>query len=209
MVQPPQRRKRGTKAQFDKAFEPVAIEIGQFAREWNGLHEELAVLFVALFGAPTIGVPLACWHAIPDDGLKRRMMRAAVKASRPVQKNVDAGIKDEIDWLLGEIDQLAERRNDALHAPIQVLMDTSTYVFTTEPNYFWGNPRAGKLKGKDLKIEFGGYRNRAESLRFFAIKLQMAFRGQGALPSRPASPNPAPPRNRTRPTRLTHPSPAT
>jgi hypothetical protein len=192
MVRDGPKKRRGTRAQFDREFNPVAIEIGHFARAWNGLHEELGVIFATIFDLGSLRLPLAAWHAIPDDGIKRRMLRAAVKAWIILSVQVDAKSKDEILWLLGEVDTLAERRNDALHAPIQVLMDMDEFTFSTEPNYFWGNPRAKKLQGKDLRSEFNGYRTQADRLTVFTLGIQMHLRESAPLPKRPGPPNPDP-----------------
>lgn len=193
--------KHGTQKQFDKAFEPVAIEIGHFARAWNGLHEELGTIFSTIIDVSRASVPLAIWYSIPDDGLKRRMLRAATGAWFP-PKEMDGSLKDEIAWLLKRSDLLAERRNDALHAPIHVLMRMDDFTFSVEPNYFWGNPRATKLKGKDMRAEFAGYRRETDVLRNYAFKIWMHMRSRVPLPGRPAELNPAPQSTRTRPSRL-------
>lgn len=200
------KRKRGTKAQFDKAFAPVAVEIGHFARSWNELHEGMGLIFAALFESPFVGMPLACWHSIPDDGAKRRMLRAAVKAWPIRNKQIDKAVKEEIIWMLKEADALAASRNDALHAPINTMMDMATFQFSVEPNYFYGNPRATNLKGKDLKSEFSAYRAQSDALIGFSRGIRMYLAQASPLPSRPGLPNPVPHRSRVRPTRLTRPS---
>jgi hypothetical protein len=55
--------KKRTKAQFDKAFTPVAIQIGRLARLWNALHENMGIIFAALVSQENPNIPLAVWHS--------------------------------------------------------------------------------------------------------------------------------------------------
>jgi hypothetical protein len=52
------KRKKGTGAQFNKAFSPVALEMGHFARTWNALHETMGVIFAYMISPAAIAIPL-------------------------------------------------------------------------------------------------------------------------------------------------------
>lgn len=183
---PSESKERGTKAEFDEAFAPIALQIGQFARAWNDLHEELATIFAAIVSAPSDSIiATAIWHSTANDRAQREMLRAANRAwiIRSREKGKSHG--PAIAWLLNESDKLSDKRNDALHAPLEVLMNTSTFEFSVKPNYFYGNPRAIKLRDKDIQAEFTKYRDQTEKLREYAIHIWVTLRSGGPLPQTP------------------------
>jgi hypothetical protein len=180
--------KKGTPAQFDRAFLPVAREIGYLAHSWNSLHEQLGVIFAYMILPATITIPLAIWYSTNNDRSQREMLRAANRAWVVRNKSKFQKMSNELVWLLNEADKLADKRNDALHAPLSILMDTSTFEFWVEPNYFWGNPRARKLEGKDLRLEFKKYRAQIRCLNDYAVRIHLHLASLTPLPERPSLP---------------------
>ncbi len=64
----------------DKAFEPLALALGQLALSWNDLHETLAIVFCSVMGGGSTTHLLAIWHALTSDRAQREILKAAVNA---------------------------------------------------------------------------------------------------------------------------------
>jgi hypothetical protein len=162
--------RKGTPAQFERAFSPVALEIGRLAREWNGLHEEMGKVFSYMISPRALALPLAVWHSPTSDRVQRGLLSAALgpwAVENPKETTAKRGIK----WLLDEAEKLSGKRNDALHAPLKTYMDTSTFIFEVEPDYSWGHPVAKRLQDKDVRLEFHLYRIQTACLRKYAISI--------------------------------------
>jgi hypothetical protein len=167
-----------------KKFEPYYPALGRTAHAWNHLQEELANLFSDLTHTDHLG--LALWHSLKSDRSQRDLLEAALKyfaqdedwTARYPRAN------DDITWLLNETNKLADKRNDAIHAPIT--MGIRTGELEIVPFSFYGNPRAKKLLGKQILREFEWYERCADTLRKFAVSVDAGLRG--ALPSWPERP---------------------
>jgi hypothetical protein len=95
---------------------------------------------------------------------------------------------DDVEWLLNQVDRLADQRNDAIHSPfLQAMYEDRIKI---EPAVFLGHPRARKLAGKDVLAEFRWYQERAGVLRGFAFKLceVLIWFPQRPWPDRPQLP---------------------
>ena len=66
---------------WDKAFEPYAMELGFFLREWNDLQEEFADLFTTLVGVQDGGVSRTIWYSVQSDRQQRKLLRSQREAS--------------------------------------------------------------------------------------------------------------------------------
>jgi hypothetical protein len=176
------------RAEFDDAFRHIAAEIGFFARAWNALHNNLATIFAVLLSPSNIMMPIAVWNSTSNDRAQREMLRAPLESWRAHNRGKSNTV-DEIEWLLKECDKLSDKRNDALHSPLNILMNTETFEFNVEPNWHQNHPRALKLRGKDVFDEFSRYRAQAECLDQHAIKIWMHLRGGTPLPQRPKLPS--------------------
>jgi hypothetical protein len=179
---------RTTKAEFDEAFRHVAAEIGFLARAWNGLHDNLAKIFSSLISPSNVNIPVAVWNSSTSDHAQREMLRSATHSWAIFNKQRKY-ISDEILWLIDRCGQLSHDRNNALHAPINVLRNTRTLEFSIEPNYFQNNPKALKLKHKDVYDEFSRYRAQVECLSQYALNIWMHLGVETPLPQRPKLPN--------------------
>jgi hypothetical protein len=172
--------------EVEDVFRPYIFALGQVAHAWNHLQETLASLFCVVAGInQTIG--LAIWHSLQSDRAQREMLRAAL-AVRALdedwsKKNPDA--KASVSFILEEVNKLADRRNDAVHAPCSVGIHEGE--FEVIPLSFWGNPRARKLKGKAILTEFSWYEACADSLRSYTHAVEAALDG-GPWPDKPQMP---------------------
>jgi hypothetical protein len=141
-------------AMLSASFERVG------AYEWNRLQEALGELFADAIHNNRQG--FAIWYSTPNDRAQREMLRAAVDMGFPITDTVNPPRERVILWLLGEIEKVADRRDDAIHAPL-VFVNTSDGI-DLSPMYWLGNPRARKLRDKDLLTEFKWYRSSAAAL---------------------------------------------
>jgi hypothetical protein len=201
--------KQLTPAQRDRlrvrAFKPIAIELGWLVYQWNRLHEALAELFtdiinlnvnkdllkLGLRGGTDTRIPLAMWHAMPNDRPQRQMLRAALDAAYSATQTAKPREYHDIDWVLKQLEALAGRRNNALHAPLIFVNEGDAGTIQIMPNYFFGNPRATELKDKNLIEEFWWYKDHLARLAQFAELLHyaVAFSPDFPWPDRPQLPS--------------------
>jgi len=170
-----------------KAFEPYYAALGRTAHAWNHLQEELAQLFSDLSRTDNLG--LALWHTVKNDRGQRDLLETALNSALEdedwTKKFPKA--KNDITWLLRETNKLADRRNDAIHAPCT--MGVKTGQLEIMPFSFYGNPRAKKLLGKQILNEFKWYEGCADTLRLFSVSLAAALRNDRITwPDRPHLP---------------------
>src|SRR5262249_44742882 len=98
---------------------------------------------------------LAIWNVIKSDRSQRDVLEAAAKVVLADLRN----LKDEILWLVTEINKRVIDRNDAVH---------TAFLFATQedgeiapvPDVF-GNPRLLRLEGEDLIAKFEASRDDA------------------------------------------------
>jgi hypothetical protein len=184
-----------TQNDLDKIFRPYGAELGRLLYSWNALHEALGQVFCDVTDTHDARIALAIWYSTPSDRGQREMLRAATEAVFN-QKGVRSRAKEDIVWLVCEANNLANKRNDAIHSPLSFV----SRINATEPRlshtsiqagYFYGNPRAKSLKGKDLLSEFVWYRATADALCEFAFDIHFFFSDpdEHPWPDRPRLPH--------------------
>jgi hypothetical protein len=168
-----------------QAEDAYVAAVGRVAYAWNRLHEQLGVLFVAVSGMER-KVALTKWYSVRNDRAQREMLKAAVFAtsSQRSEKLPDAP-DDDLIWLLESADDLAEDRNNAVHAPCSLFISESGSEMVAA--FFDGNPRAKNLMGKRLLVEFAWCEKCAETLISFTERLgvAIAFPERFPWPQRP------------------------
>jgi hypothetical protein len=171
------------------AWAPYIILLGKVAHAWNHLQEGIGRLFCLVSGlCPSIG--LAIWHSSKSDRAQREMLEAALSARAAdedwAQKHPKA--VEDIRWLLNKTNAVADQRNDAIHAPCSLGIEGRELEII--PIAFYGNPRAKKLRGKDILSEFAWYENSADTLKSFAREIESALMEptRDPWPNRPQMP---------------------
>ena len=99
------------------AFQPYYDAVGKVVHAWNGLQEQLAILFCRVTNMSN-EMGLSIWHSMKSDRAQRQMLRAALRA---VDEDWEAKYprgRDDIAWLLSNADSIAEGRNNVIHAPL-------------------------------------------------------------------------------------------
>lgn len=95
------------------------------------------------------------------------MLKAAVEAARRAHLFDRPRVAEDILWLLQRVNEFAERRNDVVHSPFSIINPPNEVPYF-DSMWFTGNPRATRLRNKDLLKEFKWYRNYAQTLADFA-----------------------------------------
>jgi hypothetical protein len=176
---------------FDTGFAPYITAVGEVVNAWNKMQEQLNKLFVAVTGMSS-GMASSIWHSVRSDSLQRDLLAAAVRAT-PNEKWASRHPEAKADLLalLACAERLSQQRNDAIHAPVSLAIDKDKLV--PIPVYFFGNPRAKRLKGKDVINEFRQCRDDAFTLKEFAEKAETALSfASYAWPDKPALLEPPP-----------------
>jgi hypothetical protein len=158
--------------ELEAAFAPYITAAGQVVHHWNQLQESLGKLFAAVTEKGSMA--LAIWYTPHSDRAQRDMLIAAIHETSDDKWTLySKTAKAEILALVAEANSLADRRNDAIHAPVSLAIDKRRLV--PIPIYFRGNPRALKLKGKDIIKEINACVERAKTLREYTEKLETAI----------------------------------
>jgi hypothetical protein len=158
-------------------FDAYVAAVGRVAYAWNYLHERLGVLFVAVTGMER-NVALSIWYSVKSDRAQRDMLKAAIDATNSERSTKWPEAPDDLKWLLERANELAEARNNAVHAPCSLYINGSASQMRA--SFFDGNPRAKNLMGKELLVEFTWCERFAEALSRFAEMMGPAI----ALPDR-------------------------
>jgi hypothetical protein len=158
------------------AFEPYFDAVGKVVHAWNHLHEELGKLFCEVAGiSESLG--LAIWHSTLNDRTQRLMLEAAITERSHDADWSDAhpGAYKGICWILTKANDLGDKRNTTIHAPCSITLgDTELEIIP----YFWSrNPRARRLRGKDILAEFDWYERSADALKRHVKDAQRALWG--------------------------------
>jgi hypothetical protein len=132
-------------------------------------------------------------HSADKRGLDRPVDTRG--ASRPLplhQPKVHPKAFNDLNWLLERAEELAEHRNNAVHAPCSPYLnaDGSTEVKAAYLSAHQRHPRAARLMGKDLLVEFAWCAWYASTLSRFTQILRMAIGAPGRYewPERPKIP---------------------
>ena len=189
-------------------FRPHATTLGQLIFAWNDLHEQLAAIYWTLAGYSDDAV--AEWNKRKVDDHKRDLIRRWVNALPPAHRNLAVNMWNDVLWLVKTIDNLAEFRNDAAHAPVTIVPELllarrDNFTAGVVSNSACRNRRALNLIRKDLLAEFRWQRNVAIKLRDYALNVDRALSDEHTpwpnrpkWPERPKSAQPLPARLLTR-----------
>ena len=177
-----------------QAFRPIAAEVGWISYEWNRLHEALGQLFALIIphkGTIPHEMGFAIWYTTTNERAQREMLKAAVKIAHAQDDLSRQPVYGEIEWILNQVNALAGRRNNAIHAPFAFVHHTDTDAVEIIPDIWFGHPRASELKDATLHDEFRWYRDHLSKLATHAGWLAFNFAFDPdifPLPKRPVLP---------------------
>jgi len=157
----------------DEILQSYFAALGKVAHAWNHLHEELGKVFCAVTNAD-LSLGMAIWHSLKSDRSQREILKGALASAAQSEdwNREHPGAADGILDLLKEVDKLADRRNNAIHAPCDVIPGGD---FQIVPITFFGNDKAERLRGKDILKEFDWYQRTANLLRRYAWDSRLAL----------------------------------
>jgi hypothetical protein len=173
-----------------RQMKPYALAIGELTLAWNQLQERLAMLFWNAINIPHGDVALSMWNIVRSDMVQRELLKAAVKSGAFNDRFNGQQAEADILWLLEKVAILSQRRNDAIHAPLALTLNSEGKKI--EPHVALGNPRAKGLSNKDLMKELIWYRETSFTLSIFAgamheclsrPKIKLPWPGRPLLPS--------------------------
>jgi hypothetical protein len=101
------------------AIEAYCAKVGEVVYEWNDLHEKLAQLF-AIVRDGDRQKALAKWYSLDTDRAQRKKLRNAVDNARADFWKKLPETRGDLTWLLAGVNELAEDRHDAIHAPCSI-----------------------------------------------------------------------------------------
>ena len=158
---------------FDTSYEPYATSIGYLVREWNYLQNKFCDLFCTIMEPTGYDVASAVWYAIQNDRLQRVLLIAAATKRLTPERGRKNKLHKDIEWVVAKANGLGSQRDDTIHSPVTMLIgDPIRFVSM----YFFGNPRAMNLKGKDLLGEFELYRQNTIILKNYLSQLEYCVR---------------------------------
>jgi len=171
------------------ALEPYFSALGRVAHSWNHLHEELGKLFCSV-SSLELHHGMTIWHKLKSDRSQRDILRGAISARQQEEdwtKN-RPNVAEAIIDLLNDVNALAERRNNAIHAPCSVAIHGNSKDFEIVPVTFFGNDKAKRLFGKDILEEFRWYERSANALKMYTTSCRLAVDAQHTSPKKPRMP---------------------
>jgi hypothetical protein len=171
------------------ALEPYFAALGRVAHSWNHLHEELGKLFCSVSGLE-LHHGMAIWHKLKSDRSQRDILTGAINARAQESDWAESRPRaaEAIINLLNETNALAERRNNAIHAPCSVAIHGNRKDFQIVPVSFFGNDKARRLVGKDIIEEFNWYERCANTLKKHATDCRLAVDARLSSPEKPLMP---------------------
>ncbi len=176
----------------EAAFGPYVTLIGQVALAWSDLHERLALLFGNVTNLFMERLE-ELWKSQDFDRARRKLLRAAIMSPAPNKFFAYPKLTKDILWMLNELDELEQRRNDVVHAPLyeapNKLAVLTSALEPVQANLLLKNKRALNLAQRELQKEFTWCRNTILVWRDFAAAIDRALLdGNVPWPDRPVLP---------------------
>lgn len=156
--------------ELERILEPTALELGKLVFAYNRMQDKLNKLYWAMLGFEHGTRADEEWNKLRSDRDQRKLLRDAAKKKVWPKAFETITIREDIEWLLDEVDNVGERRNDSIHASFVMITDGLGTSAASNP--FSGSQRSKNLVGKDLLIEFRWYRQCAETLAQYAQAIQ-------------------------------------
>jgi hypothetical protein len=171
------------------ALEPYFSALGRVAHSWNHLHEELGKLFCSVSDLE-LHHGMAIWHKLKSDRSQRDILQGAISARAQEEDWTQhrPNVVEAIGDLLNEVNTLADRRNNAIHAPCSAALDGNSKDFEIVPITFFGNDKARRLIGKDILEEFRWYERSANALKIYTTNCRLAVDARLMQPEKPPLP---------------------
>jgi hypothetical protein len=88
------------------------------------LHDNLGLIFSQLVRPENNNIPRSIWYSMQSDSAQRKMLKSAYLAPFAIDGKIHPRAKEDIEWLIKEVQTLAVQRNGAIHAPVLISRHT-------------------------------------------------------------------------------------
>lgn len=159
----------------ERPFRAYALAIGQATLAWNDLHEHLGRLYGIVLTRGVRTAQLKEWQHSRVDGQKRKWLGKAVKEMEPEPPGWTEELRLYVPWLLVEIGDIEDRRNNAVHVPLHLVANVDALPVKNRAHFLkagevrahtWAhNTRAKKIAEKALLAEYRACREAAVDVR--------------------------------------------
>lgn len=177
---------------IDRLLQKHRADVGNVAVAWNSLQNNLSKLFAVIATPDSHSIGYAAWNAVRSDRYQRDMLAETAKAV-----HAEAPALKELQWVLGQLDNLESKRNATIHAPYNIILNNG--VISVIPDNLTNNRLAQQLIGKDMAKECA---NLSKTLNLLSIHCQRLMphlrRDHWASVGRPLPERPQLPRDEER-----------
>lgn len=159
----------------ERPFRAYALAIGQATLAWNDLHEHLGRLYGIVLTRGGRTAQLEEWQRSRVDSQKRKWLSKAVKEMEPEPPGWTEELRLYVPWLLAEMGDIEDRRNNAVHVPLHLVADVDALPVQDRAHFLkagevrahtWAhNTRAKKIAEKALLAEYRACRDAAVDVR--------------------------------------------
>jgi hypothetical protein len=176
-----------TGEEIKAALDPYMYGVGSVTYMWCRLVETMGLLFIHVTGMQ-FHAAQATWYSLDSDRSQLKLLQAALKATPAGKWAAFPNAKADLEWLVERTINLANARNDVVHAPAILIMGDEGLFVRADPTS--GHQRAKNLKDYDLEPWFKYCRDRCGLLEGFAHATMAALQfGPGiAWPDKPSLP---------------------
>jgi hypothetical protein len=179
--------KKAKRKRARKAMNPYVSGVGNVCYSWNRLVETLGHIFVDITKMDDPQVAQAIWYSLDSDRTQMKILEAAINATPEDRWLPRLPLaREDLQWLVKKSMDLADARNNAVHAPCIVQFRENGAIVVSDP--FSNHPRAKRLSKTTLEDEFEYCIERATRLETFAgaAILSLRFEHGSAWPDRPS-----------------------
>lgn len=159
----------------ERPFRPYAVAIGQAILAWNDLHEHLGRLYGIVLTRGVRTAQLEKWQSSRVDSQKRKWLGNAVNGMEYEPPGWTEELRLYVPWLLAEVSDIEDRRNNAVHVPLHLIADIDVLPVQDRAHFLkagevrahtWAkNMRAQKIAEKALLAEYRACRDAAVDVR--------------------------------------------
>jgi hypothetical protein len=166
--------------------------LGRLVQTWGLLQESLVGVFEQATGCPP-HVANSMWHSIKSDLVQRDLLLASLRPSvdlirawkGDVAKERRVLVFEEYIWAIIEINKLAHTRNDLIHSPFIFYWGASAADMEARVWDQHDNPRATKLKGKELYQLCRWMTATCDDIKRYLLSIWPYVKKNGVVPKRP------------------------
>lgn len=161
-----------SKEQLETAEAGYCLAVGQVTVLWTKIHEDLAQMFANRLHANPDQAGIA-WYSHKSDSGQRKLFREVLERVPLNGAQHFSTAKDDVLWLMGNLDRLAGVRNHAIHSAVMIIAGENGPEFA--PVWWSRDPKLRKLSGRDLVAMLATCRSDLDKLCDFNRSMHSAL----------------------------------